>query len=341
MTVEAPKAFGADRVAVRPDGTIVLSTRWDKGWVPRREKDLVHAAFPGTCIRWGEGHFEVLRAEGSASGVRYVLVPWDDAHAIRTMDDYDEASEAVRAEKRTKEAERRVKRKLSVALSLVLGDLPAAMQEALESEYGVMASRLTLISIVPLFIYGAGSFVFFMASILGAPMFPMAVLVPGLYFFLESLIRFGYAMSTRRPIGSFPVVIVAETIRLVSGRGRKAPPKLGPLPIEPSIALRDAYRLREPYLALLAPEQQVELARRFGFDPVLWGKRTAWVFLFFAALGIVTGVHGGGVTGWVAALAAAYVSGEQIARLRRLGRGLPAGSVFGRAVEPFARELLE
>jgi hypothetical protein len=63
------------------------------------------------------------------------------------------------------------------------------------------------------------------------------------------------------------------------------------------------------------------------------------VILFFAALGVVTGIHNGGVTGWVAALAAAYVSGEQVARLRRLARGLPAGSIFGRLVEPFAKDL--
>ncbi len=341
MSAQAPRPSGGDRVAVRPDGTIVLSTRWDKGWVPRREKDLVHAAFPGTCIRWGDDHFEILRAEASAAGVRYVLAPWDDANAIRTIEDYDDASEAARAGKRAKDAARRVKRKLSLALSLVLGDLPAAMQDELESEYGVMASRLTLISIVPLFVYGGGSFIFFMAAILGAPKFPMAVLFPGLYFFLESLVRFGYAMSTRRPIGSFPVVLVAESIRHVSGHGRKAPPKLGPLPIEPSIAARDAYRVREPYLAFLAPEEQLELSRRFGFDPLLWGKRTAWVILFFSVLGIATGIHNGGLSGWLAVLAAAYLSGEQIARLRRLARGLPAGSIVGRVVAPFAGNLLK
>jgi hypothetical protein len=339
MNVSAPRPFGSDRVAVRPDGTIVLSTRWDKGWVPRREKDLIRAAFPGTCIRWEEEQFEVLRAEAAGEGARYVLAPWDRANTIRTIEDYDDASERVRAEKRARDAARRVKRKLSLALSLVLGDLPATMQEEMESEYGVLASRLTLISLVPLFIYGAGSFIFFMAAILGAPAFPMAVLMPGLYFFLESLVRFGYVMSTRTPIGSFPVVLVAETLRHVSGRGRKEPPKLGPLPIEPSIAARDAYRVREPYLAFLAPEDQLELSRRFGFDPVLWGKRTAWVILFFAVLGIVTGIHNGGVTGWLAVLAAAYLSGEQIARLRRLARGLPAGSIVGRLVEPFAKDL--
>lgn len=342
MTAQTPRPFGGDRVALRPDGTVVLATRWDKGWVPRREKDLVHAAFPGTCVRWGEEHYEVLRAEAAGGGVRYVLAPWDGANAIRTIDDYDAASETARAEKRAKESERRVKRKLSLALSLVLGDLPAATQEEMESEYGITAWRLTLAAIVPLFVIGVLSFFSMIAKAAGAPsLVPQWLVFPGLYFFLESLIRFGYIMSTRSPIGSLPVVLVAETIRHVSGRGRKAPPKLGPPPIEPSIAERDAYRLREPYLALLAPDAQAELARRFGFDPLRWGKRTAWVILFFSALGVFTGVSNGGPTGWLSAVLAGYLAGEQIARLRRLARGLPAGSIVGRIVEPFAAGLLK
>lgn len=335
-----PVAHGDDRVAVKPDGAIVLSSRRDKGWVPRREKDLVHAAFPGTCIQWGESHFEVVRADSLGAGVRYQLLPWDDANAIRTMESYDEASERARAERRAADASRGTRRKLTLWLSLVLGDLPAAMQEEMESEYGVSASRLTLISIIPLFIWGVPSLLFTMASAAGVPPpFPAPLLLPGLYFFAESLLRFGYAMSTGRPIGSFPVVLVAETIRQVSGRGRKAGPKLGPLPIEPSVARRDAYRLREPYLALLSPDEQLDLAARFGFDPIVWGKRTAWLILTFALLGMITGATSGGASGWTAALAAGTCAGEQLARLRRLGRGVPAGSIFGVLVRPMTRAL--
>lgn len=340
MSPPPSAAHGGDRIAVKPDGTIVLQSPFNKGWVPRREKDLVHAAFPGTCIQWGEEHFEVVRADPAGGGVRYLLRPWDDSNAIRTMDGYDEESERLRGERRAADAGRRIKRKLSLGLSIVLGDLPAAMQEEMESEYGVDASRLTLVSIIPLFIWGGGSLVFAMAAMFGAPPpVPRSLLGPGLYFFVESLVRFAYAMSTRSPMGSLPVVLVAETIRHVSGKGRKGPAKLQPLPIEPSIAERDAYRLREPYLALLPPDQQLELAARFGFDPILWGKRTAWLILFFSLLGVATGVSNGGVSGWIAALAAGFCSGEQIARLRRLGRGLPAGSIFGVVVGPLARRL--
>jgi hypothetical protein len=332
--------YGDDRLAVKPDGAIVLSSRWDKGWVPRREKEIVHAAFPGTCILWGEEHFEVVRADPAGPGARYLLLPWDDANAIRTLDRYDEESERLRAEKRAADENRGTRRKLTVALALVLGDLPAWMQEEMESEYGVRASRLTLVSILPLFLWGAPSVLFALASIAGAPPpVPRSLLLPGLYFFAESLLRFGYAMSTGRPIGSFPVVLVVETVRQVSGRRTKAAPKLGPPPIEPSVARRDAFHVREPYLALLDPEEQLDLAARFGFDPISWGKRTAWVILVFAALGMVTGVLSGGVSGWIAALAAGYCAGEQVARFRRLARGLPSGSIFGVLVRPMTRAL--
>ncbi|HSN69194.1 MAG TPA: hypothetical protein VLV48_08115, partial [Thermoanaerobaculia bacterium] len=297
-------------------------------------------AFPGTCIEWGEDHFEVVRADSMGPGVRYLLVPWNDANAIRTLERYDANSERILAERRAAEERRRSRRKLSIPLALVLGDLPGAMQEEMESEYGVTASRLTLVSIIPLFIWGVFSMLSTIGRAAGAPpLSPPAVAGPGLYFFLQSLIRFGFTMSTGKPIGSFPVVFVAETIRHVSGRGRKAPPKLAPLPIEPSIVERDAYRVREPYLALLSPDDQLDFASRYGFDAILWGKRTAWPILFFSVLGIVTGISNGGLTGWISVLAAGYCAGEQIARLRRLARGLPAGSIFGIVVEPMAKRL--
>jgi hypothetical protein len=181
---------------------------------------------------------------------------------------------------------------------------------------------------------------FTIAAVAGVPPpLPRSLLLPGLYFFAESLLRFGYAMSTGKPIGSFPVVLVVETMRQVSGRRTKAAPKLGPPPIEPSVARRDAFHVREPFLALLAPREQLELAARFGFDPISWGKRTAWVILFFAILGIVTGAISGGVSGWIAALAAGYCAGEQLVRLRRLVRGLPSGSIFGVLVRPMTKAL--
>ena len=340
MTAPSPTAHGGDRIAVKPDGSIVLSSRWDKGWVPRREEDLVHARFPGTCIQWGDEHFEVVRADAMGSGVRYLLAPWNEANAIRTLEHYDAESERVRAERRAAEETRKRGRTLSIPLALVLGDLPAAMQDEMESEYGITASRLTLVSIIPLFMWGVFSMLSAIAVAAGAPpLIPKAVVAPGLYFFLESLVRFSFTMSTGRPMGSFPVVFVAETIRQVSGRGRKAPPKLAPLPIDPSIAERDAYRLREPYLAFLSPDEQLDFASRYGFNPILWGKRTAWVILVFSLLGIVTGIRNGGMSGWISALVAGYFAVEQIARLRRLARDLPAGSILGVVVGPMAKRL--
>lgn len=336
-----PSAAGDDRVALRPDGTILLSSRHDKGWVPRKEKDLVHAAFPGTCVQWGEEQFEVVRAEPLGSGVRYSLLPWDGANAIRTIEAYDETSERQRAERRAENARRAAKRQVSLWLALVVGDLPAAMQEEMESELGIRASRLTLASVAPLLVWGVFSLVYTIASIGGAaiPPFPEALLAPGLYFFAESLVRLGWAMSTGRPIGSFPVVLVAEALRHVAGRKQPAARRLPPPEIDPAVELMDAYRLREPYLAFLPPERQIELTSRYGFDAILWGKRTAWLILVFSLLGVVTGIRGGGPTGWLAAASGAFLAVEQVARLRRLLRGLPAGSIVGRLVEPMARRL--
>ena len=97
--------------------------------------------------------------------------------------------------------------------------------------------------------------------------------------------------------------------------------------------------MREPYLAFLSPDEQLDFASRYGFNPILWGKRTAWVILVFSLLGIVTGIRNGGMSGWISALVAGYFAVEQIARLRRLARGLPAGSIFGVVVAPLAKRL--
>src|SRR5437868_10565469 len=97
------QAFGSDRVRSGDGEQIVLSSRLSKGWTPRVEKTLTSAEFPGTAVLWEEQYYEVVSAEPlPQGGVRYVLEPWRERHAMRLTDRYDADSEAHRVEENRK-----------------------------------------------------------------------------------------------------------------------------------------------------------------------------------------------------------------------------------------------
>src|ERR1700686_1967980 len=111
------QAYGSDRVRRGEGERIVLSSRAPKGWTARVEKTLTSAEFPGTAVLWEERYFEVLRAEPDAGGVRYILEPWRDRHAMRVTDRYDEESETLRIEELRKAHQREKHRKSANALA--------------------------------------------------------------------------------------------------------------------------------------------------------------------------------------------------------------------------------
>jgi len=347
--MNAPRNYGSDRVRAAPDGSLVLSCRHEKGWVARREQDLVHATFPGTCIRWDERLFEVVAMEVLTVGIRYRLLPWDDRHVMRTVEDYDQASERRREEERSREQKRRAVRGVSPLLALVLGNLPAEVQERLGSEYGMHASRLTLIALVPWLVIGTASLILLTASFFTGAFYgkdadvPVPLLFAGTYFFFESLVRLDFSLRQSRPAGSILGIVPWFAYAALTGQARRPPPRLDITP-DPSVFQRDAYTLREPLLALLPPPEQRLLAERYGFDPTRWGRRTAVFLLFFSTAGLATSITGvltqpyfGNLASF---LAAAYLFAEQMARLRRIRRGEPAGSILGVLARPVTRRLL-
>ena len=101
----------------------------------------------------------------------------------------------------------------------------------------------------------------------------------------------------------------------------------------------------EPLLSFLPVPDQELLRDRRGFEPVTWGKRTAWLLLVYPGFtapaqlaSLVT--RGGGLLAVLVLLGTLFLAVEQIWRLRLLGRGEPAPSVLGHAVRPFAAPLL-
>ncbi len=346
-----PRAFGDDRLGEAKDGLVTLEARDDKGWTARSERTPLSAEHPGTAVRWEEEFWEVRAIDATEGVVRYALAPWDERHVFRVVSDYSEAAEDERRRARGELETMGRKRRLSLGLALLAGHLPGPVQQRMEREFGAPAARLTILSALPLFFLGAFCAVWLVIStfvggfgvatgdksLLRSLPDSFGLLVVGAAIGVESAIRIAVASLQGRPAGSAIGTVVYEVWRRLRG---------APVPGESSVALapeldarrlEDEYRMTEPLLALLPPADQVELAERFGFDPIRWGRRTSILLLVF--LGLVA-YRASALGDVLVLLAAGGLIAEQIARIVRLGRGEAAGSVLGLLVRPFTRRLL-
>ena len=338
------QAFGSDRV--RADGErVVLLSRIAKTWTPRAPKTLTSAEFPGTAILWEERYFEVISADAlPQGGVRYVLEPWREMHAMRTIDHYDDAHEAARvAEYRTQLA-RETKRKSANVLAVLAGHLPAGVQEELGREFGIVATRLTIISVVGVYVAIIALVMWIVGGITAHTPRPLPAYIVTGYLFIETSLRFGIAWFTGRPAGSAIGVIgyllyyytVADRSRATSPYAREKGTIVTISETPAERAVTDALLMREALVTLLSPADQARVAARFGYDYRHQSSLIATLILFFAAIGVATSLHRGAV---ISLIAASIIAAEQLYRLAILRRR-PAGSILGIAARPFVRKLL-
>lgn len=213
-----PTPFGTDRVEPGPDGCVVLRSAAAKGWRPRSPAESRRAEHPGTAVEWQGEVFEVVTAEPfPGGGMLYALAPWREDLAIRSLERYDAASEAERAEERRRRAAEPGRRRIALLLSPLLGHLPGAVQESMEHEYGVPANTLTVVSAVPLLVLGIlGAFAGFASMVGGSPEpLPDLPLPLSIYLFLESYFRLSSVATQSRPMGSLPGALLYEIWRRV------------------------------------------------------------------------------------------------------------------------------
>jgi hypothetical protein len=339
------QAYGSDRVREGDGERLVLLSRVPKAWTPRAPKTLTSAEFPGTAVLWEERYFEVISADAlPQGGVRYVLEPWRDMHAMRTIDHYDDAHEAERlADHRTRIA-RETKRKSANALAVLAGHLPAAVQEELGRELGIVATRLTIISALGVYALVIALVLWIVSGIMAGTPRPLPAYLMTGYFFIETSLRFGIAWLTGRPAGSAIGVVsyilyyysAADRARAVSpfAREKGTIVTIGETPAERVAS--DALLMREALVTLLSPADQARVAARFGYDYRDQSRLIAILILFFAAIGVATSLHRGAV---ISLIAASVIAAEQVYRLVIL-RSRPAGSILGIAARPFVRKLL-
>jgi hypothetical protein len=344
-------AFGRDALEKGPDGSTILVAPRSKRWIARRPATLTTSEHPGTAVAWGEEVFEVVEASPGVDGsVRYRLCPWEDGHAIRVVETYDAASEQAREAEQAGRRAAIYRRRLSIVLAVLAGHLPAPVQTRMEWDFGAPARAMTIASALPLFVLGMLGFIASRIAMAGAdatflPWFPEH---PGLCAFLaaESGVRLWVAFVLGAPIGS-----IAGTVAYEVWRGLRASPvpvpeaAWRPAQPTPERASLDRFRMLEPFLALLSPPEQLQLNERFGFDPLRWGRRSAWALL---TLGFINLLISWGkflqdadrFDDFFWALAGSWLFIEQIVRLRKLGQGRPAGSVLSGLVRPLARSLM-
>ena len=197
------RAYGTDRLRTA-GGKAILHSRLVKGWTPRTEKTLTSAEFPGTAVYWDDEYYEVLAADPlPAGGVRYVLAPWSDEHAIRQFEPYSEASEERIAEDFAKAARQRRNSGTARLAAMFLGHLPAHVQMHLANELGLFPHRMTLWSVFSvLLVTGVVVYISVDAFMRGvANPIPDGILVLVFFTLAESVIRFFVAMSQSRAMG--------------------------------------------------------------------------------------------------------------------------------------------
>jgi len=346
------QSYGSDRVRSAGE-KVILHSRLSKGWTPRTPKTLTHAEFPGTAVLWNDQYYEVVSAEGlPAGGVRYVLTPWADHHAIRIAERYDAESEAQRLADYEMAARQRKRSKAATLFAFVFGHLPSPVQNHFANELGIRPARMTLASLVPSMVYIGTCVYLYVDSLTKQTPSPISdpMWIFAAFLLFDSAARFLVAMSQDRAMGSIPGfvaytafwLLAPNRAKLVSPFAANKGEKTFMLPPPEDVARRDAYEMRAPLLTLLTPAEQIQLARRFGFDYREHAYGLTWAILVCAAIGIasslVTLSRGPRISALVSLLLAGFVVLEQVLRLFAFRRG-PAGSVFGIFVRPLARDL--
>jgi hypothetical protein len=354
-----PRAIGNDRLEVLQDGSFELHSTLDKGWKARRDRTRTTAEFPGTPVRWEDEWYEVVSLRRLPDDRRiYVLARWQERHPIRNPSQYDEASERNRHQELARAHTRAEHTKGVLLAGLIIGHIPAHAQREIESEYGVLGVRLSLVSLILPILFAT-----WVAYRLGGAIIDPSGSKPGsfeilfgLFMAFESVFRLNIILSKSSPCGSTLGLLVYDVWRLVTKRGRAFEARAAAVAeerlasrasgtVDAATAERDAYEIRLPFLALLSPQEQSQLRETFGFDPGKWGLRTALVIGLFAALGCWTSlatILGGRATfsTWSSLLVASALLFEQIRRVVVVSGGKPAGSIAGALVRPLCRKLL-
>jgi len=340
---------GSDRVRVAGD-RIILFSRISKGWTARVPRSHLRSEHPGTAVLWDEQYFEVVAADlMQGGGVRYVLAAWREEHIFRDFKTYDDASEAQIIADYNAAMSQRKRGKVAWLFGMVLGHLPAPIQNRMANEYGISAPRMTILSTIPsLVLLGTCVWLYVDARLrMDASPVPFWLWGVAMFMFADSAVRFHVYMSQSRAMGSLPGSILYSILTLIAPRRFPFPTErgLGSFMFTPEEdqALRDRVQMRAPLFTLLSPDEQRRLAERYDYDYREHAFVPAAIILIGALLGVITmwmRLRGdGGISSVISLLVAGVLVVEQIIRLVTLQQR-PVGSVLAPFVRLFVRDFL-
>lgn len=348
-----PQAYGDDRLLPASAGQVLLYSPRAKEWRPRTPATELSSEHPGTAVIWEDDIWEVLEAdEMPGFGVQYRLAPWDERHAIRLPLRYCPESEERRRADRQADNRALVIRLVLWATAPASGLLPGHVQERFSRLYGSPFVALACISMILPMIWGTIS----VLTLVAGTVSPAAVLVLapvgaaplafGGYLFIETLVRFGVAMTDGRPTGSILGVVAYWFYVKIRGSEVEDPSR-SIIPDTSHITLsdEDTFSMLEPVLSLLSTNEQQFLEKEFGFAPVRWGRRTSTALLALMVAQLVSSFDSmtkphGGFSALLAFLLAFVVGAEQVWRLWSLWQGQVRGSLLAPLVRLAARQLL-
>jgi hypothetical protein len=346
------QAYGSDRLRVTEDQRLVLSSRIPKRWQARTEKTLTSPEHPGTAVLWDEQYYEVIEAAAlPQGGARYVLAPWKEEHAIRLADSYDQASEDRRIAEHQAALVREKRRKGANLAGLLIGHLPAVVQEALGRELGINPPRLTYLSLILPMTFIGWTVLRFVDSEMGSDPIPQWQLFMAAYLFFESGIRYWIVTSQARPVGSVAGAIIYLITYALGPKQRMVSPfaheqGFGTLMLAPEEdqKLRDEMIMKSSYATLLSAPEQQRLAERFDFDYRQHAYGIAVFILVVAAIGtgssVVTLRHEVRLSALTSLVVAGTLAVEQVIRLASF-QHRAAGSMLAFLVRPFFKRLLQ
>src|ERR1051325_1144210 len=340
---------GSDRVRVAGD-KIILFSRISKGWQARVLAANLRPEHPGTAVLWDEQYYEVIDAGVmQGGGVRYVLAAWRDEHVFRDVQTYDDASEAALAADYELAKRQRSRSKIVWLFSILLGHLPAPVQNRLANEYGVSAPRMTLVSTIPSVVLLSICVWLYAGARLeqGPSPVPGWLWLIALLMLSDSATRYFVFMTQNRATGSLPGTIVYAILSLIAPQRfpwlRERGAQTFMLAPEEDVVVRDQLQMRAPLFTLLSPAEQQRLAEWGGVAYTAPSYAPAIIILIGALLGAISllpRVRGdGGISAFLSLAAAAVLVGEQLVHLYPL-QHRPTGSVLAPLVRPFVKRYL-
>jgi hypothetical protein len=200
--------------------SLLIESPFEKrGWKPRTSSST-GVLFPGSAIRFEEQYYEIFTFEAASSFICYYLKPWDDRFPIRVQFDYSRQECLKVAEERNAGKRQETARGGILLLAPLAGLLPEVDQYRVQNEFGIQATRLTLISAVACLFPGGAASILLLAEMLGGDVAQSHIFLylAGCYLFLESLVRLYTSMKLEEPMGSLlawiPMTLVSTIVRI-------------------------------------------------------------------------------------------------------------------------------